>query len=193
MLRQRSRLNGETKPVKRSFVSAPSMVKSCRPTKSKAIRFKPSSLLLMNWYFSTARSGRIRSSPPGRISRAARIRHNGTRRPEWPVLRRFVQSGRQGNHSSRHRHRMSGPDRLQRARQQTATGCEAVFSSGYCKLWKFDTQGRSLSKPESSGIASRNRKRDSQKPVRLFLDDKVEVVFKGPNVPQRHAIPSGRH
>ena len=167
MLRQRSRLNGETKPVKRSFVSAPSMVKSCRPPKSKAIRFKPSSLLLMNWYFSPARSGRSRS--------------------------RFVQSGRQGNHSSRHRHRMSGPDRLQRARQQTATGCEAVFSSGYCKLWKFDTQGRSLSKPESSGIASRNRKRDSQKPVRLFLDDKVEVVFKGPNVPQRHAIPSGRH
>lgn len=55
-------------------MSAPSMVKSCRPTKSKAIRFKPSSLLLMNWYFSTARSGRIRSSPPGRISRAARIR-----------------------------------------------------------------------------------------------------------------------
>ena len=192
MLRQRSRLNGETKPVKRSFVSAPSMVKSCRPTKSKAIRFKPSSLLLMNWYFSTARSGRIRSSPPGRISRAARIR------AQWDKAARMagpasVQSGRQGNHSSRHRHRMSGPDRLQRARQQTATGCEAVFSSGYCKLWKFDTQGRSLSKPESSGIASRNRKRDSQKPVRLFLDDKVEVVFKGPNVPQRHAIPSGRH
>ena len=185
MLRQRSRLNGETKPVKRSFVSAPSMVKSCRPTKSKAIRFKPSSLLLMNWYFSTARSGRIRSSPPGRISRAARIR------AQWDKAARM--SGRQGNHSSRHRHRMSGPDRLQRARQQTATGCEAVFSSGYWKLWKFDTQGRSLSKPESSGIASRNRKRDSQKPVRLFLDDKVEVVFKGPNVPQRHAIPSGRH
>lgn len=119
--------------------------------------------------------------------------HNGTRRPDGRVLRRFVQSGRQGNHLSRHRHRMSGPDMLQRARQQTATGCEAVFSSGYWKLWKFDTQGRSLSKPESSGIASRNRKRDSQKPVRLFLDDKVEVVFKGPNVPQRHAIPSGRH
>lgn len=72
-------------------------------------------------------------------------------------------------------------------------GVKQFFHQDIVNYGSLIRRDSSLSEAGKLGIASRNRKRDSQKPVRLFLDDKVEVVFKGPNVPQRHAIPSGRH